>query len=65
MGRLSLRVDLKKKLKKHNEPFSKIISFDNNLILPLIFGEHDKNLKIIEKKLNISIVPRGNFLKIS
>jgi len=56
---------LKKKLKKYNEPFSKIISFDDNLILPLIFGEYDKNLKIIEEKLNISIVPRGNFLKIS
>ena len=56
---------MKKKLKKYNEPFSKIISFDDNLILPLIFGEYDKNLKIIEEKLNISIVPRGNFLKIS
>ena len=35
------------------------------MILPLIFGEHDKNLKIFEDKLNISIIPRGNFLKIS
>ncbi len=56
---------MKKKLKKNIEPFSKIISFDDNLILPLIFGEHDKNLKIFEDKLNISIIPRGNFLKIS
>ena len=56
---------MNKKLKKHKDPFSKIISFDDNLILPIIFGEHDKNLKIIEDELNISIVPRGNFLKIS
>tara|TARA_B100000683_G_scaffold76887_1_gene75886 strand:- start:785 stop:1837 length:1053 start_codon:yes stop_codon:yes gene_type:complete len=57
-------LDLKKKLKSNTEKFSKIISFDDNLILPLIFGELDKNLKIFEDELDVSIIPRGNFLKI-
>ena len=45
--------------------FSKTISFSDNSILPIVFGEHDKFLKIIENKLFVSIFPRGNFLKVS
>ena len=54
-----------KKLKKQSENFSKIISFDDNLVLPMIFGEQDKNLKMLENEFEVSILPRGNFLKIS
>ena len=40
------------------------MSFGDNLLLPIVFGDHDRFLKIIEKKMNVSIVTRGNFLKI-
>ncbi len=56
---------MKKKLNKVSNIFSKTISFNDNAILLIIYGEHDKFLKIIEKKLNVSILTRGNFLKIS
>ena len=56
---------MKKKLKNKPEPFSKIISFEDNLVLPVIFGDQDKTLKILESEFNVSILPRGNFLKIS
>ena len=54
-----------KKLNKNLNIFSKTISFSDNSILPIVFGEHDKFLKIIESKLFVSIFPRGNFLKVS
>ena len=41
------------------------MSFGDNSLLPIVFGHHDRFLKIIEKKLNVLIVTRGNFLKIS
>ena len=44
--------------------FSKIISFEDNLILPDFFGSNDENLKKIESAFNVSILPRGNYLKI-
>ena len=54
-----------KKLNKNFNIFSKTISFSDNSILPIVFGEHDEFLKIIENKLFVSIFPRGNFLKVS
>jgi len=54
---------LRKKLKK-NELFSRIISFEDNLILPDFFGRNDENLKKIENAFSVSILPRGNYLKI-
>ena len=54
-----------KELNKNLNIFSKTISFSDNTILPIVFGEHDKFLKIIENKLLVSIFPRGNFLKVS
>ena len=54
---------MKKKLKKI-ELFSKIISFEDNLILPDFFGRNDENLKKIEDAFGVSIFPRGNYLKI-
>ena len=41
------------------------MSFDDNLVLPMIFGDQDKTLKILENEFNVSIFPRGNLLKIS
>ena len=31
----------------------------------MIFGDQDKTLKMLEDEFNVSIFPRGNFLKIS
>jgi len=56
---------LKKELNKISNIVSKTISFSDNSILPIVFGEHDKFLKIIENKLCVSIITRGNFLKVS
>ena len=41
------------------------MQFDDNRLLPLLFGEHDQNLARIEKELGVSLVSRGNQLAIS
>ena len=64
MGKSLNRSNLTKKLKK-SDNFSKIMSFDDNLVLPMIFGDQDKTLKILENEFDVSIFPRGNLLKIS
>ena len=54
---------MRKKIKK-NELFSRIVSFEDNLILPDFFGSNDENLKRLENAFDVSIFPRGNYLKI-
>jgi len=41
------------------------IEFDDNLLLPLLYGERDAHLDHIERQLGINLVPRGNRLSIS
>ncbi|HEX5320946.1 MAG TPA: PhoH family protein [Stellaceae bacterium] len=41
------------------------IEFDDNLLLPLLYGERDQHLDQIERNLGVSLVPRGNRLAIS
>ena len=41
------------------------IEFDDNRLLPFLYGEHDQNLTRIEQELAVSLVPRGNVLAIS
>jgi phosphate starvation-inducible PhoH-like protein len=41
------------------------IEFDDNLLLPLLYGERDAHLDQIERQLGVSLVPRGNRLAIS
>ena len=36
------------------------IAFDDNRLLPLLFGEHDEHLALIEAGLGVDITPRGN-----
>lgn len=36
------------------------ITFDNNRLLPLLFGKHDEHLALIEAGLGVDITPRGN-----
>jgi phosphate starvation-inducible protein PhoH and related proteins len=41
------------------------IEFDDNLLLPLLYGERDQHLDQIERQLGVSLVPRGNRLAIA
>src|SRR5437016_10751868 len=41
------------------------IEFDDNLLLPLLYGERDQHLDRIERQLGVSLVPRGNRLAIA
>jgi phosphate starvation-inducible PhoH-like protein len=41
------------------------LEFDDNLLLPLLYGERDQYLDRIERQLGVSVVPRGNRLTIS
>ena len=47
------------------ESQTKYVTFDDNRLLPLLYGEHDKHLVQIENRLDISLVSRGNRLSIS
>ncbi len=42
-----------------------LVQFDDNSLLPLLFGQHDQNLARIEQQLGVSLVSRGNRLAIS
>src|SRR5436305_9434804 len=41
------------------------LEFDDNLLLPALYGERDQNLDRIERQLGVSLVPRGNRLSIT
>ena len=41
------------------------IEFEDNLLLPLLYGERDQHLDRIERQLGVSLVPRGNRLAIA
>lgn len=41
------------------------LEFDDNLLLPLLYGERDAHLDQIERQLGVALVPRGNKLAIS
>jgi len=41
------------------------LEFDDNLLLPLLYGERDQHLGRIERQLGVSVVTRGNRLAIS
>jgi phosphate starvation-inducible PhoH-like protein len=41
------------------------LQFDDNLLLPMLFGEHDQNLERIERQLGVALVPRGNRVAIT
>ena len=40
------------------------LHFDDNRLVPVLFGEHDKNLSRIETKLGVSLVSHGNIITI-
>ena len=41
------------------------LEFDDNLLLPALYGERDQHLDRIERQLGVSLVPRGNKLSIA
>ena len=42
-----------------------LLQFDDNSLLPLLYGEHDQNLARLERQLGVSLASRGNQLAIS
>ena len=44
---------------------SRLVQFDDNTLLPLLYGEHDQNLARIERQLGVTLSSRGNQLSIS
>lgn len=42
----------------------RLLQFDDNTLLPLLYGEHDQNLARLEQQLGVSLVSRGNRLAI-
>ena len=38
------------------------LAFEDNRLLPLLFGEHDEHLALIEHRLGVAVTPRGNRL---
>ncbi len=42
-----------------------LLQFDDNRLVPLLFGEHDANLARLEQMLEVTIVSRGNRVAIS
>jgi len=42
-----------------------LLEFDDNRLLPLLFGQHDQHLARIEQALGVSIAVRGNTVTIS
>jgi len=43
----------------------RLLQFDDNALLPLLFGEHDQNLARLETQLGVHLAARGNRLAIS
>ncbi|HVJ55102.1 MAG TPA: PhoH family protein [Aliidongia sp.] len=41
------------------------IEFEDNALLPMLFGERDQHLDPIERRLGVTMVPRGNLVAIS
>jgi phosphate starvation-inducible protein PhoH and related proteins len=52
-------------LSKTQPAHSTNVFFENNSLLPALYGDQDANLKRLEKLLQLEIVPRGNMLSIS
>lgn len=47
------------------EPASIRIEFEDNRLLPLVFGEHDRHLARIEQRLGVSLHNRGNVVTVT
>ena len=43
-----------------NDDQTLTLAFDDNRLLPHVFGEHDEHLALLEHKLGVQITPKGN-----
>ena len=50
---------------REESPTATTLQFDDNSLLPLLFGEHDRHIARIEHKLDVSIATRGNKVTIT
>ncbi len=48
-----------------NSAPSLVLAFDDNGLLPALFGRHDRHLAIIEQALGVTLASRGNRISIS
>ena len=51
--------------RKHDRVAPVQMQFDDNAVLAQLFGEHDRNLAVLEDRLGVSVASRGNRLAIS
>jgi len=42
-----------------------LVEFDDNDLLPMLYGEFDRNLARIEQELEVSLSSRGNWIEIT
>lgn len=56
--------DLSTKPQTRPGPEKVVLSFDDNTLLPALFGHHDEHLARLEQALNVDIASRGNVLVI-
>ena len=54
--------NIKKNLSKKSKDFSQTLKFEQNIYLSNLYGEFDKNIKILEKEIGVTIHPRGNLI---
>jgi phosphate starvation-inducible PhoH-like protein len=50
---------------KSSASHSETMVFENNALLPMLYGENDTTLSQLERKLNVVMVSRGNMLAIT
>ena len=55
----------KTKIKTKNRFCAETLAFDDGALVHALFGEHDKNIKLIEKSLAVSVSIRGHEVHIS
>jgi len=53
-------------VKSDNDTINRItLEFDDNQVLPLLYGHHNSNLAHIEKELDVRLDSFGNIIQIS
>ena len=58
-------MDNRKTTETFKKNFSQTIKFEDNQSLSVLCGEFDKNLKVIEKDMNVKLLPRGNLIAVN
>ena len=64
-GHVSLRRRRLTVLASPGIPQPVVLQFDDNRLLPILYGEHDRHLARIEQSLGVSLMSRGNQIAVS